>query len=488
MHKLFEKTKSAYRPAYLLSQVSSLLGWDQETHMPKAGIKARSAQKEYIAGLCHKMSTASQFESALKELLVCQDLSKEEKCAANLWNRDFQKATKLPKSFVERWTATCSEAVHTWQIARENNDFKAFCPHLKTIFELSAERAEYLSYKDHLYDALLDEYEPDATSAQINMLFADLKPFLIDLTKQSASDPRPLPPGPYPVDAQMRYVADLMQEMGLEPHHTRLDMSAHPFCTTLAPTDVRMTTHVTKDTPIPNISAVMHEGGHCLYERGLPEQFAGTPLCDSISLGIHESQSRFWEVIIGQSRSFWEYAYPKLKETFPQLKDFSLGDFYKTLNRVQPSLIRVHADEVTYTLHIIMRYELEKDLLTKSLAPKDLPDAWNAKMQEYLGITPPSDAMGCLQDMHWACGNIGYFPTYALGNLYSAQFFAKFTNTYPDYSNRIASGDLRFITTWLKKQIHCHGRLYSAPELCKQVTGSPLTSTPYRQYLSIKYK
>ncbi|MCB1117443.1 MAG: carboxypeptidase M32 [Chlamydiia bacterium] len=488
MHKLFEKTKAAYHPAYILNQVSALLGWDQETHMPQAGIKARSAQKEYIAGLRHQESISPQFEQALSELLACKDLSAEEKAAANLWKRDFDKATKLPKRFVEKWTATCAEAVHAWQIARENNNFKAFCPHLKTIFELSQERAEHFGYKEHPYDALLDEYEPNATAEQIDTLFNELKPFLIELTSSSTSNPTSLPPGPYPIEAQMSYVADLIQEMGLEPHHTRLDMSAHPFCTTLDPTDVRMTTHVTTDTPIPNISAVMHEGGHCLYERGLPIKFAGTPLCDSISLGIHESQSRFWEVIIGQSRPFWEYAYPKLQKTFNQLQNFSLDNFYQTINRVHPSLIRVHADEITYTLHVILRYELEKELLTNTLDPKDLPDAWNAKMQDYLGITPPNDALGCLQDMHWACGNVGYFPTYSLGNLYAAQFFATFIKTYPDYTSRIASGDLRFITAWLKEQIHSHGRLYSAPELCQIVTGSPLSSQPYRQYLTNKYK
>lgn len=481
-------------PAAYLRSIGNLLSWDQETHMPKGANDARSAQKEYLAGITHKEQTSPRFKKALSELIdlktgdiLIPQLSDEEKSAVKAWAKDLTQAEKLPVRFIERWTSVTSDATHAWAIARENDNFKEFESHLNKIVDLARERSELLEYKNHPYNALLDEYEPNATVDQLDALFADLKPFLIELTKTASKKTTPLPPGPYPIDAQTTFVTNLCQDMGLSPHHTRLDFAAHPFCMDIHPTDLRMTTHASPDTPIPNISAVLHEGGHCLYELGQPEKYYGTPLCAAISLGIHESQSRFWEVIIGQGRPFWEVYYPKLQETFSQLQNYPFEDFLNTLNKVEPSFIRVHADEVTYTLHVILRYELEKDLLTGSLSAKDIPDAWNAKMEEYLGITPPSPAKGCLQDIHWSAGLVGYFPTYALGNLYSAQIFAAFTKAHPDYVHQITSGDLHFIRDYLKENVHRHGRRYSAAELIENISGSPLSSTPYRQYLTQKY-
>ena len=493
-HPDFEACLNAAMPARILRSVEGLLGWDQETHMPKGAIESRSKQKEYIAGLCHKEQTSPQFERALKKLIDIEsgniripDLSPEEQAAAREWRLDFIKQHKLPSPFIERWTKTCSEATHAWSIAREKNDFKTFAPHLSAIIDMAKERAEHLGYENHPYDALLGEYEPFAKTKQIDTLFADLKPFLVELTKKSSKRTKDLPPGPYSSSLQLEFAKDLMFDMGLDPHHTRLDVSAHPFCMDLHPKDLRMTTHISEDSPIQNISAVMHEGGHGLYETGLPAEYYGCPLAEAISLGIHESQSRFWEVLIGQGRPFWECYYPKLQEQFPTLNTFTLEDFYQRLNRVEPSYIRVHADEVTYTLHVIIRFELEKELITGKLHVNDLPDAWNAKMQDYLGITPSNDSEGCLQDIHWSSGLIGYFPTYALGNLYSTQFFATFTKAHPDYAGRIAAGDLKFIRAWLLENIHRHGRRYTASELIQNVTGSPLSSDAYKQYLNQKY-
>ncbi|MCB1109184.1 MAG: carboxypeptidase M32 [Chlamydiia bacterium] len=493
-HPQFKATLNAALPGRILHSIEGLLSWDQETHMPKGAIGARSVQKEYIAGLCHKEQTSLKFERALSKLIdldsgniLIEELSPAEKAAAREWRRDFLKNHKLPGRFVERFCKVCSEATHAWSAAKDNDDFNSFEPHLTTIMEMAKERADHLGYKNHPYDALLDEYEPDATSAQIDPLFTELKPFLIDLTKQVSKPAPDLPVGPYPATMQTKFTTDLLFDMGLDPHHTRLDVSSHPFCMDIHPTDLRLTTHIYEDSPIQNISAVLHEGGHGLYETGLPAEFYGSPLSEAISLGIHESQSRFWEVLIGQSLPFWQYYYPKLQKLFPKLQTFTLDDYYAHLNRVQPSFIRVHADEVTYTLHVILRYELEKELLSGKLKAKDIPAAWNAKMQDFLGITPPNNAKGCLQDVHWSCGLIGYFPTYALGNLYSAQFFATFVKAHPDYASRIACGDLKFIRAWLLEQIHCHGRRYSAAELVQNVTGTPLTAKAYKNYLENKY-
>lgn len=491
-HPQFEAVKQAAMPHKLLSSVNSLLGWDQETHMPSGGIEARAAQKEYLAGLCHKELISENFAKALGELIdletgeiLINSLSDAEKAAAKRWRRDVAQAKKLPHAFVEQWSKVTSEATHIWQKAREEDSFDIFAPKLTEVFELAKERADYLGYSEHIYDALLDEYEPEATVNMLDPLFADLKPFLVDLTKQVSGEVPELPEGPYAPELQKTFCKALLHDMGLTPHNTSLSISAHPFCLSLHPSDVRLTTHIDSNSPIPCISAVMHEGGHGLYEAGLPPETFGTPLSEFISLGIHESQSRFWEVLIGQSRPFWEFYFPKLQKLFPKLS--SLDDFYSHLNRVGPTFIRVHSDEVTYTLHVILRYELEKELLSGKLAIKDLPEAWNAKMQESLGITPPNFAKGCLQDIHWSHGFIGYFPTYALGNLYSAQFFHTFKETYPDYDMRIMQGDLQFIREFLLKNIHCHGRRYSAQELVQRVTGAPLTSDPYRNHLTDKY-
>ena len=491
-HPLFEAVKKEAMPHRLLTSVDYLLGWDQETHMPSGSIEARSAQKEYIAGLCHKELTSENFAKALGELIdlesgeiLIDSLSDKEKAAAKGWRRDVNQAKKLPGAFVEQWSKVTSEATHIWQKARAEDCFDNFAPKLTEVFELARQRADYLGYNEHIYDALLDEYEPEATASMLDPLFADLKPFLIDLTKQVSSDAPDLPDGPYAPELQKTFCTALLHDMGLTPHNTTLSVSAHPFCLSLHPSDVRLTTHIDTESPIPCISAVMHEGGHGLYEAGLPAETYGTPLSDFISLGIHESQSRFWEVLIGQSRPFWECYFPKLQKIFPQLT--TLDDFYTHLNRVGPSFIRVHSDEVTYTLHVILRYELEKELLTGSLSVKDLPEAWNAKMQEYLGITPPTFAKGCLQDIHWSHGFIGYFPTYALGNLYSTQFFQTFKEKHSDFETRISSGDLGFIREFLRTNIHCHGRRYSAQELVQKVTNNSISSTPYRSHLTDKY-
>lgn len=314
-----------------------------------------------------------------------------------------------------------------------------------------------------------------------------------DLLQQQKIGKRPLSPPPLffqscDPNKQLKFGHDILHAMGFDKKSSRLDESVHPFCCGLHPKDVRMTTRLESDSLMSNIFSVLHEGGHALYNQGLPESEFGSPLGEQISLGIDESQSRWWETLIGHSLPFWTHFYPRLQKLFPDnLGAVSLDDFYRAINRVHPSFIRVDADEVTYSLHIILRFELEKALIEGSLPVKEVPDAWNAKMKEYLGITPHTLSEGCLQDIHWSSGGIGYFPTYTLGNLYAAQFFTAFEKAHPRWKEQLAHGELGFIAAWLKENIHRHGREFTSTELVERVTKLPLSEAPFINYLTTKY-
>jgi carboxypeptidase Taq len=288
-------------------------------------------------------------------------------------------------------------------------------------------------------------------------------------------------------EVQLQFGRKLLKHLGFSTKNSRLDISTHPFCTGLHPLDTRMTTRTHTDDVMSSIFSVLHEGGHAMYNQGLPVEWAGTPLGEAISLGIDESQSRWWETCIGRSRSFWSFCLPLLQKDFPQLKNTALEPFYKAINKVTPSFIRVEADEVTYNLHIILRFEIEKGLIEGSLKVKEIPEVWNQKMQELLGITPKTNTEGCLQDIHWAMGSLGYFPTYALGNLFAAQFFAVFEKAHPDWTHRVEKGDFAFIREWLRREIHQFGRQYTPNELVQKVTGKDLDESAYLAYLDRKY-
>ena len=387
---------------------------------------------------------------------------------------------------------TSSKALHAWSEAKRHNSFKQFAPHLEKLISLNKKKAEYLGFKEHPYDALLDLYEPEMTTAYLTPLFGKLKISLTELLKSIQAKPKhtiSFIKHDYPIAQQMRFGHVLLHSMGFSDTMSRLDTSSHPFCSALNPKDVRMTTRLIPTLPLSNIFSVIHEGGHGIYEAQLNEKMYGTPLCSAISLGIHESQSRFWETLIGRSLPFWKHFFPLLQKEFPtQLANVHLEDFYKAVNHVESSMIRVEADEVTYCLHVIIRFELEKALIEGSLKVKDLPLAWNEKMREYLGISPSSDGEGCLQDIHWSMGAFGYFPTYALGNLYAAQFFSTFEKAHPDWQERVSKGQLGFIKDWLKENLHQYGRQYTPHEIVKRISGRALEATPYVTYLQNKYK
>lgn len=480
------------------TSILHLLHWDQETYMPPGGSLARSHQIALLSHHIHTLRTGKKFRSLLEKLVHFSSgtfkvahLSKLEKCAVLEWLEEFEQLTKLPSSFVKTFAQVAAEAGQIWQTAKEKNDFKLFEPILTRIVELNREKAALYGFKQHPYDALLAHYEPCMTTKKLKTLFTSLRKDLISLLCQIRNtreiEDKWLEKS-FDPDKQMELGQAFMKMLPMNMDYTRLDLSAHPFSIAMHPHDSRITTRIGKKQLMSNLFSVLHEAGHSFYEMGLPVEHFGTPLAETVSLSIHESQSRFWETILGRSLPFWKFAYPLVKHAFPtEFAKVPLERFYKAINRVTPSLIRVEADEVTYCLHVILRFELELALIEGTLEVRDLPNAWNDKMKEFFGITPKTDREGCLQDVHWSMGAFGYFPTYALGNLFAAQFFHAFAKKHSDWEKRVAAGDLAFIREWLRVNIHSLGKQYDAEQLARRITGKPLSKEAYCHYLKKKY-
>jgi carboxypeptidase Taq len=494
----FQKIAEISREAATLSGVEQLLHWDQETHMPSDAAEARAQQCELIARLVHERQTGKRFEKALSELIDLGDgtitekgLSLPQRAALREWREDFLRATKLPTRFVQETARLHSQAVEAWRSAREVSSFARYAPFLEKLFDNARKRADYLGYESSPYDALVDEFEPGMTRRKIATLFNDLKPELIALRAKLREKPDPnrdFLHKKYPASKQMDFARDLLEACGFTDERGSLALVSHPFCLAPHPTDGRVTTRIDERDPMNNFLAAIHEGGHYLYEVSLPVEHFGTPLCQPISLGMHESQSRWWEVFVGQSLPFWKYYFPRLKKLFPtQLKGVSLNTFYRGLNAILDTPIRILSDEISYPLHVILRFEIESQLVEGKLKIRDLPDAWNSHYEEYLGITPKNDAEGCLQDVHWAMGLIGYFPTYALGNIYAAQFFNTFTKKHRNWATQVAKGNFAPMRQWLNENIHRYGRTYTSAQIVKRVTGDPLSTDSYLTHLKKKY-
>ncbi len=399
----------------------------------------------------------------------------------------------MPDDFVREKAILLTKAHSAWSEAREKSDFKTFLPFLTKIVDLTRKEAELIGYKDSPYDALLDQYEPGMKTAEAAKILHELRDFLIPFLKRiknsrvKVNSKNTL--GDFPIEQQIAFNKSVSEKIGFDFEKGRMDTSAHPFTTTFHSNDVRITTRYKKNDVMYSIGSTVHETGHGLYEQGLLEEHYGTPLGEAISLGIHESQSRLWERIIGGSLPFWKYFYPMLQKQFPKpFKQIPLSEFYAYVNKVQPSYIRTEADEVTYNLHIIIRFEIEKELIEGTIQPKNLPAVWREKMKQYLGITVLFDALGVLQDVHWSAGLFGYFPTYTFWNLYSAQFFHAMKKDIPDVEKFFQKGDFSKALAWLRANIHQHGKLHTADELVKKVTGEPLTSSYFTRYLEEKYK
>jgi carboxypeptidase Taq len=490
MKRPFEKLTELSKTISTYKAMQELLEWDQEVMMPQEAILFRSDQTAQIAGHVHKLKTAKKFGQLLEQA-ASQEQSSQERAALRAWRRDYDVANKLPSSFVKQFASLHMTSCHIWAKARKENNFSLFAPYLEKTVKLCRKKADYLGYKDHPYDALIDLYEIGMTTHQIAPIFDRLKKSLKALLGTILTKPKvetPFLNQEFSPEIQLQFGKKILKHLGFSSNNSRLDLSTHPFCIGLHPLDTRMTTRIHTNDVMSSIFSVLHEGGHAMYNQGLPVAWAGTPLAEAISLGIDESQSRWWETRIGRNRSFWSFFLPLLQKDFPQLKSATLEPFYKAINRVLPSFIRVEADEVTYNLHIILRFEIEKGLIEGSLKVKEIPEVWNQKMQELLGITPKTDTEGCLQDIHWAMGSLGYFPTYSLGNIYAAQFFAVFEKSHPDWEKRIEKGDFAFIREWLKREIHQFGRQYTPGELIQKVTGKSLDESAYLAYLESKYR
>lgn len=498
VQKDFQKIHDISRHSKVLQGVISLLDWDHETYMPPAGAGIRAEQIKTLTGLVHREKTGRKFANALQKLidlptgnLKVKGLSLIQEAALFEWRKDYIKDTAIPAKFVEEFAQLTSESVLVWRTAKKNNAFLQFAPYLDRIIALNRRKAEYLGYQDHPYDALLDLYEPNVTTKEVATVFSQLRDKITPLLKKIKSAPQIKDDflfGNWDTSKQIAFGHQLLEAIGYDSTKGRIDFSSHPFSSSCHPTDSRITTRIHATSLMSNIMVILHEGGHSLYEMGLsPDQY-GTPIGEARSLGIHESQSRWWETRIGLSKPFWRYFLPKLKETFKgQLDSVSIDEFHRAINKVEPSLIRVEADEVTYPLHVILRFEMEKALIEGSMNTRDIPEAWNAKMKDYLGIEPANNAEGCLQDIHWSMGAFGYFPTYTLGNLYAAHLFEAFAKQNPDWKERVENGELDFVRQWLHEHIYQHGRRYSSQELLFNATGKTFSADAYVHYLTKKY-
>ena len=492
---LFDDVCKHVRQACLLYTAGAVLDWDERTKMPAANAEYRAEQTTLLSGLLHQRWTDKAFVGKVAELAagpLSADGDSDSAVMIRRIKRQVEKKTKLPQSLVEELTRTAVLGQSAWEKARRNNDFAHFLPWLTRTYELKRQQAEALGYRQTAYDALLDDYEPEELTANVGRVLAELRSKLVPLVAAIAGSKRrpevAVLAREYPVDAQEAFGKEAAAAIGFEFDRGRLDVTAHPFCTTLGPHDCRITTRFDGHFFNAAFFGILHEAGHGIYEQGLPPDRFGLPLGEAVSLGIHESQSRMWENLVGRSRAFWRHFYPAAQARFPaSLTGVDAETFYFAINDVRPSLIRVEADEATYNLHILIRFELEQALLSGDLPPADAPAAWNDKYRQYLGIASETDANGVMQDVHWAAGLVGYFPTYTLGNLYAAQFFAAADRELGGLHAQFARGEFRPLRQWLREKIHCHGQRYTSAELVKQVTGQELSSAPLMKHLKDKY-
>ena len=469
---------------------AAVLNWDQEVCMPENGAAVRGRQLATLSGIAHNMFVDKQLGSLLNDLKDSNALSeKEAKNVAETF-KSYSKQQKYSQAFVEKQSMAISKAFHAWNKAKKASDFSLFEQELSALVDIKLEEADLVGYEDHPYDALMDTYEPGATVAFLDPLFEGVKNDLIKLLDKVKSRPQPnitFKERKFDKDAQYPIGLKLLEQMHYDFTAGRQDLSSHPFTTNFGATDVRVTTRINEDDPLDMITSCIHEGGHALYEQGLLPENYGLPMGEYISLGVHESQSRLWENNVGRSLEYWQQNFPLLQSSFPEeLKDASAEMLFHAANYVEPSLIRVQADELTYHFHILIRYEVEKAILSKEVKVKDLPALWNEKYKQYLGVDVPNDANGILQDIHWSHGSFGYFPTYSLGSFYAAQYFNQAEKEIKGLKTQIRDGNLLPLKLWLNENIHQHGKFYSADELCKKVTGESLNISVFMKYMEEK--
>ncbi len=483
------------RETAILYTVEQLLAWDQRTCIPPKGHANRAAQLSLLARLLHERETDPRVGEHLDRVAgsaLTADPEGTEAVNLREWRRHYERATRIPPDLAVALAQAAAEGQTAWEEARPKNDWDSFRPFLERLVSLSRQQAEAYGYAAEPYDALLDGYEVGETAAGLQVLFSNLRESLVRLLDailgSSLSPDEGILHRLYPRAVQEQFAREAVVKIGYDFEAGRLDPTAHPFSTGLGPRDIRITTRYDEHFFNAAFFGTLHEAGHALYSLGLPPEHWGTPRGMDVSLGIHESQSRTWENLVGRSPGFWRSFYPRAQELFPALRDVDLDAFHFAVNRVAPSLIRVEADEVTYNLHIIVRFELERSLINGGMEVRDLPEAWNAKMREYLGLTPPDYRDGVLQDVHWSAGLFGYFPTYTLGNIYAAQFFARAAEEVGGLDERFARGEFSPFLQWLRDNIHSQGSRYRPRDLVRRVTGEGLNSRFLQDYLNSKFK
>ncbi len=495
MNEKFNELKKRLGVVSDLQRAGAILDWDQQTYMPPKGAAARAEQAATLSRLAHEHFTAPAIGALLDDLAdeaAKLDYDSDEASLVRVTRREYAKAVRVPPALVEEISRTAALALDAWTQARTDSNFALFQPHLEKTVALQIRLAECLGYTERIYDALLDQYETQMTTAQVAAIFDAYKQELVPLVQAIARRADAVDDAvlhrEYAEQKQWDFGIEVIKQIGFDFASGRQDKSAHPFTTGFGLNDVRITTRVDKHFLPSMLFGTIHETGHALYDLGYRAELERTPLAGGATLGAHESQSRLWENLVGRSRGFWKFWFPRLREYFPaQLADQDAESFYRAVNKVQPSFIRVEADEVTYGLHIMLRFEIENELVERKLQVADVPAAWNAKMQAYLGVTPPNDKLGCLQDIHWSSGSIGYFATYLLGSMFSRQLFNRAVRDLPAIPAQIENGEYAELLGWLRRNVHTHGAKFTLDELARRATGEPLQAHAYVAYLKQKY-
>ncbi len=478
-----------------IEAAGALLYWDQSTYMPMGGAKARARHMATLARLAHQRWVDPGLGELLEQLKAMEQRLPFESLEASLIRvarRDHQRAILIPPEFMETLNRHASQCYQVWREAKSEKDFSLVRPYLERTVELSRRLADFFPAWEHPADPLIDMADPGERVSSLSPLFSRLKEELVLLLRAIRERPSPEDSclkGSFSEETQLRFTLELVRAMGYDLKRGRQDLAPHPFMIRVAGGDVRITTRVSQDYLAESLFSSIHEAGHALYEQGIPEELEGTPLAQGASAGIHESQSRLWENLVGRSLPFWKFFYPRLREAFPEaMAGVDLEEFFKAIHKVEPSCIRTEADEVTYNLHVIIRFELEMQLLEGSLAVKDLPEAWSEKYQENLGVKPADHKEGVLQDMHWFAGTVGgAFQCYTLGNLAAAQMFQKALEENPQIPLEMEQGNMRSLLEWLRGKVHCHGRRFEPAQLMERATGTPLRLEPYLEYLKSTY-
>lgn len=494
MEKKFTELKTRLAEIHDLIKVSTILSWDQQVMMPPKGAAARAEQRATVERIVHEKFISPEIGRLLDELRPYEEslpYDSDEASLIRVARRDYEKDRRVPPGLRAEMTRASSLAFDVWAEARKKSDYALFLPYLQKNIELKHRYVECFDPTDHIYDVLLDDFERGMKTAQVKAVFDELKkelvPFIAAISQRGGPVDDACLHGHFPVEQQREFALSIITRFGFNPDSWRFDPTVHPFATSMATSDIRITTRYYENFINAGMFGSMHECGHGLYENGVSPSLARTLLCRGASSSLHESQSRMWENLVGRSRSFWRCFYPRLQTAFPDpLGKVDMETFYRAVNKVQPSFIRVEADEATYGLHIILRFELEQEIMQGKLPLRDVPAAWNARMKDYLGVAVPDDAQGVLQDVHWSDGLLGYFPTYSLGNIISAQIWEKALEAMPDLYAQFERGEFGALREWLRQNLHRHGRKFMPAETLLRVVGGPINVGPYVRYLKAK--